>query len=75
MGEGRFCLTGGGRPVSFNRHGQSTPFLPPPISPSHHSGHCKNLEPKYNTLGEKFVGVDHVMVAKIDFPVCFGGVW
>ena len=30
-------------------------------------GHCKNLEPKYDVLGEKFEKVDHVVIAKMDY--------
>ncbi len=29
-------------------------------------GHCKNLEPKYNELGEKLKDVEHVVIAKMD---------
>jgi len=29
-------------------------------------GHCKQLEPKYKTLGQKFQNVDSVVIAKID---------
>ncbi|XP_071794780.1 protein disulfide-isomerase A3-like [Asterias amurensis] len=29
-------------------------------------GHCKNLEPKYNELGEKLKDVEHVTIAKMD---------
>jgi thiol-disulfide isomerase/thioredoxin len=33
------------------------------------SGHCKSLEPKYDTLAEKFEKVDHITIAKIDYTV------
>eukprot|EP01135_Chromosphaera_perkinsii_P009449 Nk52_evm7s1762 gene=Nk52_evmTU7s1762 len=29
-------------------------------------GHCKNLEPKYNQVGEKFADNENVVIAKID---------
>jgi len=29
-------------------------------------GHCKSLEPKYKKLGQKFKGVDGVVIAKMD---------
>ena len=29
-------------------------------------GHCKSLDPKYTELGEKFSGVDSVIIAKMD---------
>lgn len=29
-------------------------------------GHCKTLEPKFNELGEKFVGSKDIVIAKMD---------
>jgi thiol-disulfide isomerase/thioredoxin len=28
-------------------------------------GHCRSLEPKYNTLGEKLKAVDSIVIAKV----------